>query len=175
MLQFYFLSVLLNLMTGLFLLYGESPSGEEPSGGGLSGGENEDSEDGLSGDGDGASPAEKKLPAGSGVFGSIFKRDSFFYDSLFQLVLGCLAVFTGLVKLFCAVQSVPVFGDLLPAAAGLTGGAAVLLGYFSEKSSVDLSLPDLVRRIFIDGKSLIAVVCIAAAALHFIVPSVLFL
>ena len=127
MLQFYFLSIFLNLLIGVALIYSNS----------------------------------EKL--------------TLVNDQIFQLVIGILSVFVGLIKLLSAVRGIPFLGDLLPAIANFLGGGALLVNYYIEKSNDELTLPDFVQLIFIDKKKYIGIGCVVIAIIHFIAPDVLFL
>lgn len=145
MLQFYFLSILLNLAVGLILALGARKEGAENSEGG-----------------------EK--------FSALFSPPSFFADKTFRLVLGILSIFVGLMKLLSVVHDdIPVVGDLIPSLAGFLGGFALLVDCYRAKSSSDISLPDIVSKIFVDGAKYIGIFCVAAAFLHFIAPDALLL
>ncbi|WP_428768363.1 hypothetical protein V1L52_07370 [Treponema sp. HNW] len=101
---------------------------------------------------------------------------SFFETKNFRLVAGILTAVTGIMKLLSVVQGdLPVLGDLIPALAGIIGGACLLYEYYKGASSVPVSLPGVLENIFVAGRKYVGVFCIAAAALHFIFPRVLFL
>lgn len=147
MLQFYFLSVLLNLVTGLILFCSadEKNSGIVPAEG-----------------------AEQSDRPAHDALGFMDNRN-------FRLVLGVLAVLVGLMKLLSVVQNdVPVIGDLLPAVAGVAGGFCILLDYYMSASTVEFTPPHLLR-LALDGRRTIGVFCIAVSVLHFVFPKVLFL
>lgn len=145
MLQFYFLSILLNLLTGLVLVYGKDlTTGESP----------------------------RRQSKAAGILG----ENAFFDDKTFRRVLGVLTAFTGIMKLLSVVRSdVPVVGDLLPALAGIFGGACILIEYYRANSSGQASLPGFVSAVFVERRKLIGYVCLAAAVLHFIFPEALLL
>jgi uncharacterized membrane-anchored protein len=130
MLQFYFLSVFLNVLAGYLLFFwDESGSSEGKSGFSLQG-------------------------------------------DTFILITGILSAITGLVKLFSPIGgSLPIIGDLIPAAAGLVCGFVLLFGYFQRRSSID----DSEHTKKIDGllagnKKIIGAVAFVAAVLHFLFP-----
>lgn len=137
MLQFYFLSVLLNLVTGLILLFS-------------------DRED-----------LEVLTDA---------KISSIVRDETFRLVLGILTAITGFFKLLTTVRGdVPVIGDLLPALAGLAGGFILLYEFYRLRSTLDeTTLPKLMYTI-ISSKKYVGIICLVAACLHFLFPTVLFI
>ncbi len=175
MLQFYFLSVLLNIIAGLVFLYGskedsfDSVSSSNFSGDIFSDGNNNEinsdenaSEKNEIKDGNGKESKNLEIP--------------FLEDSSFRLVLGILMVLTGLMKLLSPIQyDVPVVGDLIPSLAGIAGGISILLEWYKNKSTLALSLPEVLEKLFVDGRKYLGIFCIAAGVLHFIFPRVLFL
>ena len=149
MLQFYFLSILLNLLTGLVLLYADIFPEEQN--------------------------AEEKSEKPLGKIKELISNTAFFENKTFLLVVGALSTFTGLMKLLSVVRNdIPVIGDLLPALAGLVGGFTVVLAYYLMTATDPVSLPDAVHNIFIKGHKYIGVFCIVAALLHFVFPGALF-
>lgn len=170
MLQFYFLSVFLNLLIGFLLIFSEGTEEEfveeEPVT------EKDPDEDISFLDTDWRG---KKIAGSKKKSTSPLGKDSFLYDGLFRLVLGVLAVFTALIKLLSAVNGVPFFGDLVPALFGFIGGAAMLLDYYKDNSTADLELPALVQVIFVELRKYVGIALVAVALLHFILPGVLFL
>jgi uncharacterized membrane-anchored protein len=98
------------------------------------------------------------------------------YDETFRLVLGILTAVSGFFKLLTAIRGdIPVIGDLFPALAGLIGGFTVLYEYYKVRSAIDEdTLPSVVQKV-IAGKRYVGIVCLVAAAFHFLFPTVLFL
>jgi hypothetical protein len=137
MLQFYFLSVLLNAITGFVLIFVDR--------------------DDLDAD------TQNKIPP--------FAR-----DETFRLVLGIMTSVTGFFKLLTAVRGdVPVVGDLIPAIAGLAGGFTLLYEFYQTRSTADDdTLPPVIQRI-VTSKRYVGLGCVAASALHFLFPTILFL
>jgi hypothetical protein len=171
MLQFYFLSIMLNLIAGMILLYGENFFNVKKR-------EEKDisSDDPLPvADEDG----KKEFKTGSrneNPLKKIFGNNTLFDDKIFRLVLGVLTSFVGLMKLLSVVHNdVPVVGDLIPALAGLSGGFSLLIEYYSENASKELELPDIIERLFVKDRKYIGRFCIAAAVLHFAFPDVILL
>ena len=147
MAQFYFLSVLLNVLCGLILVYGTNlASGEIPS---------SDAAD--------TGSEEKSLKDG-------FKG---FDNKTFRLIIGILSVFVGILKFLSVYRNdIPVIGDLLPALAGLMGGASILLEYFMGTTTEEINIPEAVKKIFIECRKYIGVGCLVVGVLHFIFPQV---
>ncbi|MGI5057635.1 hypothetical protein [Treponema pectinovorum] len=176
MLQFYFLSILLNIVSGLILVYAtnfmveknkdalnENLTDEKPQDDSLTTDKNsdEDSSDSF---------FDKKIQF------AVNSKGSFFDDMTFRLVVAVLSGLTGLMKLLSTVQNdVPVIGDLIPAVAGIAACFALLIEFYSTKSETHLVLPSFVSTIFVDGRKYLGIFCIIAGFLHFIFPRVLFL
>ncbi len=72
-------------------------------------------------------------------------------------------------------NDVPVIGDLLPAVAGLLGGASILLEYYIYSTDTEIGISENVQKVFIDSRKGIGYFCFAVALLHFVFPQVLFL
>ncbi len=165
MLQFYFLAVLLNVMAGLILVYAAdfmrgtslgAAAGDVP-GDGLDAGESGEPDDGEGG-------------------GRLFAHESFMNDSLFRLVVGILAVFSGVLLFVSPVQDdTPVVGDLVPALACICGGATLILEFYANKLSTEIRLPFFLQGIMVTGRRYLGVFCIVAGIMHFIFPRVMFL
>jgi hypothetical protein len=145
MLQFYLLSVLLNVLTGLvlFFSFGKAPAADDGQ---------------------------------DGQFGKAVSIDdpALFENRTFRLVLGFATAIIGFLKLFVVAGSVLVFGDFLSVLAGLAGGLALLLDYFTASASIEVTLPRIIDLVFRRHVKYVGIFCIAAAALHFIFPRVLF-
>ncbi len=94
----------------------------------------------------------------------------------FRLIVGIAVVVVGLMKVLSVYEGIPIIGDLLPAVAGLAGGASILLEYYvTSTSSDDFELADNVKAVFIDSRKYIGVLCLVAAVLHFVFPGALLL
>lgn len=145
MIQFYFLSILFNLLAGLILVYCRDLTIDEDFSV-ESGSENDDPE----------------------LLNGFKGLD----NSTFRLVLGGLSVLVGIMKLLSSYD-VAVVGDLIPALVSLLGGASLIIEYYSVSS--ENIIPEHVQSLFIDNRKYIGVACIVAAVLHFILPNVLFL
>ena len=159
MLQFYFLSVLLNLLAGLIIIYVVKENSEASP-------YLPDSDDPFA-----ENPSE---PSKSSGFKSL--ASPFLADKTFQLVIGILSALTGLMKLLSPIQyDVPVVGDLVPALAGLVSGFVLLLDWYQERSDVELPLPEVIQNVYTGGRKYLGIFCLISALLHFIFPNVLFL
>ncbi len=169
MLQFYFLSVLLNLLVGLVLFFGVKDENAE-----LHTSAEKKDED-LSFLDEDYQPNNNGNKHKQSIKDKFFGKDSFTNDKLFQLVLGVLSVFVAIIKLLSAVNGVVFFGDLFPALAGFLGGAAILLNYFIENATTEINLPKWLNTILIDWQKYVGIACMVIAIIHFVLPGVLFL
>ncbi|MDE6774229.1 MAG: hypothetical protein K2J14_06340 [Treponemataceae bacterium] len=166
MLQFYFLAVLLNVMAGLILVYAADFTRGTSLGAPA---------DGMDDDLD-AGAAESSEAADGDDGGRLFAHESFMNDSLFRLVVGILAVFSGVLLFVSPVQNdAPVVGDLVPALACICGGAALLLEFYANKLSTEIRLPFFLQAVMVTGRRYLGVFCIIAGIVHFIFPRVMFL
>lgn len=165
MLQFYFLSVLLNVLAGLVLVYATDLSKKHAAA------EGEEVSDDSDATIDEGSESAKKIDVSK-----LFTSGAFLDDLNFRLVLGILSVLVGVMKLLSTVQGdAPVIGDLVPAFAGIAAGASILLEFYNVKNVMGTDLPAVVNKIFLEGRKYIGVFCIIAGVMHFIFPRVLFL
>ena len=172
MAQFYFLSVLLNVLAGLILVYGKSLAEKKPL-------ESEEDEVEVSGD-DVFSENTLADDTSEGKKNTIQEKVSDAFSSFdgrsFRLVTGVLCAFVGIMKLLSVFRNdVPVVGDLFPALAGLCGGAALLLDYYGNSTSLELNLPAFVETVFVDSKKYIGIACLVAGLVHFVFPQVMLL
>lgn len=153
MLQFYFLSILLNLVTGLVLFCEKEPVQDSF----------------FDDDFDLSDKASENAAANNPILGFMESKN-------FKLVLGVLSVLVGLMKLLSVVQNdVPIIGDLFPAAAGLVGGFCILLQFYMETNSIDYVPNGILQRIFVENRRTIGICCLVVATIHFVFPKVLFL
>lgn len=152
MAQFYFLSILMNILAGLILVFGINLVSERVD---------DDFDEDIS-------ESDKKVKKTFGDLG---------LDSpVFRMVTGILCVFVALMKILSVFRNdVPVIGDLIPAFAGFAGGASILLEYYVYTSDQEISVNENVQKVFIDSRKIIGYICFAAAVMHFVFPQVLFL
>ena len=178
MVQFYFLSILINILAGLVLVYGlnltkkdyglslsdeDSSLSEEP----VFSDEDDDEDPFADKKSSKEVPVSKKNEKGGVVAVN---------NPAVRIILGVLAFFVGVMKILSVYSGdIPVVGDLLPAIAGLFGGTSLLIEYFIYSSSYEPNIPDGVQSVFIDSRKYIGVLCIVAGILHFIFPKVLLL
>jgi len=96
----------------------------------------------------------------------------------FKLIVGILAAAVGFLKLFSPYgNQIPVLGDLVPAVAGFVAGFMLLYGFYRDNGSgVGANgTVDRIGELLLRYKKQIGFACIAAAALHFLFPTALFL
>jgi hypothetical protein len=118
----------------------------------------------------------------SGKEGEIEKPQLPFNTPTFYLVLGIISSITGILKLLSplpsginAVRGVIIFGDLIPAVAGIAAGIVLLFGLYRKDEGEN---PGQLNRI---GTSLLALRrplglgLLGAAVIHFVFGEILFL
>ncbi|WP_010258433.1 hypothetical protein [Treponema primitia] len=136
MIQFYFLSILLNGLAGYTLVVG---TGEE----------------------------DTSLDTG---FRLSLQNESC------RLILGVLTIVMGFLKILSSVQGdVQVIGDLIPALAGFLAGFVLVFEYYRSRSTLEPEHTEKIEQLLIHNKKWIGFIALAAAALHFLFPTVLFL
>jgi hypothetical protein len=97
-------------------------------------------------------------------------------NETFRLVLGILAMVTGLLKLLSAIDGdLRILGDLLPAAAGLVSGFILVFEYYRSHSTLDGDESSKIDSLLVRNKKIIGFVALISAALHFLFPKVLLL
>ncbi len=139
MIQLYFLSVLLNAVTGAMLFSGLGSK--------------------SSGDDDSA--------AATRFFPPFMMTDSF------RFALGVVAIIVGIIKLLSPVRDdIPFIGDLFPAAAGIIAGFDLIYENIRAKKISEMVDKNVSIRRFLDSKTYIGIAAMAAAALHFLFPTV---
>ncbi len=152
MVQFYCLSVVMNIFAGLILVYGIDLTQQGTS---IVKSGTEDSLD--------------EAPKRSKEFKGLENRSV-------RFLIGIISLLVGFAKLFSTYGSIVILGDLLPACAGLMGGASILLEFYTVTTSdTDFELNDRLRVLFIDSRKYIGVLCFVTALLHFILPKVIIL
>jgi len=98
-------------------------------------------------------------------------------DETFKLILGILAIVTGLLKLLSPVEGdVPLIGDILPAAAGFASGIILMFEFYKSRSmdEVEGDASNFIS-VMSRNKKIVGFAVIVAAALHFLFPRALFL
>ena len=101
-----------------------------------------------------------------------------FSDAKSRLILGIIAMAIGVLKLLSSVQGdLPVLGDLLPAAAGLISGFALIIEYFRNNTTVVRSEDEKqdFNLVLFRNRKIIGISALVVATLHFLFPGILFL
>lgn len=155
MMQFYFLSVILNITSGLILIKSLAKKEAEPL----------DSVEGEETKKSGFIDKIKDKMEGLEVLQS----------PTFVLVVAVLSLFTGVIKLFKVAGGSPViFGDFFPAVTGILASLTLLLSLYMSKGASGIKLPKVLETIFVEKSYLVGFVCLIIALLHFIMPGVIF-
>jgi uncharacterized membrane protein HdeD (DUF308 family) len=140
MIQFYFLSILLNGLSGYALIRNPGNDDEDTAG-----------------------------AAETGFRVSL-------RNEVFRLVLGAAAIITGILKILSSLRGdVPVVGDLVPALAGFLAGFVLVFEYYRGRSTLEPEHTEKIEQVLMHNKKWVGCFALAAAILHFILPSVLFL
>ncbi|MDR2786731.1 MAG: hypothetical protein LBB83_12550 [Treponema sp.] len=103
---------------------------------------------------------------------------AFLKNESFRLILGVLSMVMGLLKILSSTGGdIPVIGDLFPAVAGLAAGFVLVFDFYRNQSVLeeDQTVNVNVGRFLLNHKKAVGFTAIAAAALHFLFPSVLLL
>ena len=131
MAQFYFLSVLFNIIVGLVLMYGRdltvysSAADGEADLPATTDAFDTDDEDSFGDIDDEESDTAPVVATGGRAS---LENFSVFNNRTFRLVTGILSIFVAIIKLLSPMD-VPFIGDILPALAGMLGGFAFLVEY----------------------------------------------
>lgn len=97
-------------------------------------------------------------------------------NETFRLVVGILSMAVGLFKLLSVVRGdVPVIGDLFPALTALAAGFSLIVDFYRLKSSIAQEEGSVLERLFVANRKWFGYLSLAAAAAHFLFPTVLFL
>jgi len=100
----------------------------------------------------------------------------------FHLVLGILCAVTGILKLLSpipygpnAVRGVLIFGDLIPATAGIVAGLIFIFGIYRKDTDANSGELDRIGTNLLIFKKPIGMALMATAFIHFIFGQILFL
>ena len=112
-----------------------------------------------------------------------FKAGFSLKDETLRLVVGIASAVTGLFKLLSPVAgNVTLVGDIVPAAAGLLCGFALIFESYHNRNSTDgddtddsAQAPRKIDRALVANKRIIGAAAIIASVLHFVFPMVLLL
>lgn len=164
MMQFYFLSVLFNLITGFILLNKNNlVTNESATESSLD--ENEEETKKIT---------DSKLKHIKEFSSKIINKEVLENKTLI-MVVGMLSLFTGIIKFFVVANNgIKVFGDLFPAICGIVGGFTILFNMYL-KNGTDRNINSTLNKIFVTYANIIGYACIIIALIHFIFPGALFL
>ena len=134
MIQFYFLSVLLNVLVGFYLFF-------------------------------------------DGKISFLEQVSSAVNIETAKLVIGIFSALTGLVKILSPIEGdIPIIGDLLPASANLICGFILVFEFYRQRSTItDSEDTNKIEKFLLPNKKIIGGIAIIVAALHFLLPRVLFI
>jgi hypothetical protein len=100
----------------------------------------------------------------------------FFRNSSFRLCLGLVTAVVGILKFLSVVPgNYPVVGDIAPALGGLFSGVALLYEFYRAHATIPSKTADSISGFISMRKKVIGGIAIAAAVLHFLFPTALFL
>lgn len=171
MVQFYFLSIVINVLVGLILVYGTdftktakiSVKGDKSASrvrSTVRGKKKEEEE-------------VKEIPAPKH---NPLKGIECIDNKTFRLVTGILCAFVGIMKLLTVFKNdVPFLGDLFPALAGFAGAVSLLIEYYLMTTSEETELPEWISKIFIERRRYVGIACLSVSVLHFVFPQVVLL
>jgi hypothetical protein len=98
------------------------------------------------------------------------------HNETFRFILGIATIITGLLKILSSVKGdIPVVGDSIPALAGFLSGFILVFEYYRNRSSLEPEHTDKIEQVLIHNKKWVGYFALAAALLHFLLPTVLFL
>jgi hypothetical protein len=102
--------------------------------------------------------------------------NGFFKNSSFRLCLGIVTAVVGLLKFLSVVPgNYPMVGDIAPALGGLFSGAALLYDFYRAHATIPSKTVESISGFIGIRKKVIGWLAIAAAVLHFLFPTALFL
>lgn len=107
--------------------------------------------------------------------GSLFREETF-TSAGFRFGLGVVTFLVGFFR-FLTIDPVDtiIIGNIVPAAAGMIIGAALVLAYYREKSTVESPLSDRLDGLLLKNAAPISYLGLLIAAIHFFFHAVLFL
>jgi hypothetical protein len=95
------------------------------------------------------------------------------HNASFRLYLGIAACLTALLKILSVVSGdIPIIGDIIPAFVGILAGFVLVFEYYKHHSSLESEKSEKLELFFEKNRKWIGIAAIAAAALHFLFPTV---
>lgn len=134
MIQFYFMSILLNLLIGFVLVFFSNNALVESS----------------------------------------YEKTSFFESKTFRIIVGGLALLTGILKLFFPMNGIVILGDFIPAICGIVGGFCILLDFYVSTTTLTFHQESDFVKIIFGIRKYIGVCLMFFAVLHFLFPKIIF-
>jgi len=121
----------------------------------------------------------------AGREGEQAEKQGFSVDNpTFHLIIGILSAVTGILKLLSPSVGVPgktgvlIFGDLIPAAAGIVAGIVLIFGLYRHDITTATETSGSLDRLgknLLRFRKLLGMFLFAAALVHFLFPAALFL
>jgi len=100
-------------------------------------------------------------------------------NPVFHLVLGIVSTVTGILKLLSpTMDGIPILGDLLPVAAGITSGLLLIFGIYRQENTPVAETSGALDRLgfsLLRFRKSIGLGLIGIALIHFLFPQALFL
>jgi hypothetical protein len=95
----------------------------------------------------------------------------------FRLVFGIIAASIGILKLLSPYEGMPIFGDLIPALAGIVSGFLLIFAFYRENSTKveNEGALNQIAEVFLHYKKISGIALLVVAALHFLFPRAFFL
>jgi len=90
----------------------------------------------------------------------------------FHLVLGILCAVSGILKLLSPIKGVIIFGDLLPAAAGIIAGFMLLYGVNRQNLTIEAKGLDRIGTNLLVFRKQIGRILLLISVLHFVLAEV---
>lgn len=101
---------------------------------------------------------------------------AFLRQETFRLVVGLLGCVVGCFKLLTVTDGdIPVIGDFAAAIVGIVVGFTLVFEFYRAHSTVESKKADRIDRLLLANSHAVGVAGMAAAAVHFLFPRVLFL
>ena len=99
-----------------------------------------------------------------------------FNSDTFRLILGVGSLVIGLLKLFFSYSTnPPIFGDLIPALAGLLCGFMLIFEFYLSRTSIASEQSEKIALLLLGKQKWIGGLAIVSGVLHFLFPQALFL
>jgi uncharacterized membrane protein HdeD (DUF308 family) len=96
-------------------------------------------------------------------------------DEKVRLILGFLCMICGVLKLLSPIGDIYILGDLVPAAVGFIAGLILVIQNYRSRSGIAEPKETSFSKILLLNRKIIGFIAIAVAAVHFLLPGVLFL